>query len=294
MLAGELTEAARVIDEARLIAEATGNAPPVNGEMILAAWRGDETRASELIEATSEESARRRWTSNNYARSVLSNGLGRHDVALEAAWEAMQPDPIGYGTWLIPELAEAASRAGDRARLEFAEEWISERTRVIRSAWLTGVEARVRALLSEGDAADTLYRESIARLSGTRARLELARTHLLYGEWLRRERRRIDAREQLRTALESFAGMGAEAFARRTERELLATGEHARKRSADTLGELTPQEAQISHLVVQGHSNREIATQLFLSPSTVEYHLRKVFRKLDVKSRTQLASRLRA
>ena len=247
-----------------------------------------------MIEATSEESARRRWTSNNYARSVLSNGLGRHDAALEAAWEAMQPDPIGYGTWLIPELAEAAARAGDRSRLEFAAEWISERTRVIRSAWLSGVEARVRAFLSEGEAADALYRESIAHLSGTRARLELARTHLLYGEWLRRERRRIDAREQLRTALESFTTTGAEAFARRTERELLATGEHARKRTADTLGELTPQEAQISRLVVDGHSNREIAAQLFISPSTVEYHLRKVFRKLDVKSRTQLASRLRA
>ena len=212
---------AKVIDEARLVAEATGNAPPVNGAMILAAWRGDEAHASELIEATSEESARRRWTSNNYARSVLFNGLGRHDAALDAAWEAMQSDPIGYGTWLIPELAEAASRAGDRLRLGFAAEWISERTRVIRSAWLSGVEARVQAFLSEGEAADTLYRESIAHLSGTRARLELARTHLLYGEWLRRERRRIDAREQLRGALESFTSTGADAFARRTERELL-------------------------------------------------------------------------
>jgi DNA-binding CsgD family transcriptional regulator len=292
MLAGELTAAAQLIDEARLIAEATGSSPPVNGAMILAAWRGDEAHASELIEATSEESARRRWTSNNYARSVLFNGLGRHDAALEAAWEAMQPDPIGYGTWLIPELAEAASRAGDRMRLGFAAEWISERTRVVRSAWLSGVEARVQAFLSEGEAADTLYRESIAHLSGTRARLELARTHLLYGEWLRRNRRRIDARQQLRTALESFTSTGAEAFARRTERELLATGEQARKRTTETLGELTPQEAQISRLVAQGNTNREIATQLFISPSTVEYHLRKVFRKLGVKSRTQLARRM--
>src|SRR5579864_4211124 len=294
MLAGELTAAAQLINEARLIAEATGNAPPVNAAMILAAWRGDEARASELIEATSEESARRRWTSNNYARAVLFNGLGRHDAALEAAWEAMQPDPIGYGTWLIPELAEAAARAGDRSRLEFAAEWISERTRVIRSAWLSGVEARVRAFLSEGEAADTLYRESIAHLSGTRARLELARTHLLYGEWLRRERRRIDAREQLRTALESFTTIGANAFAGRAERELLATGERARKRTAHTLDELTPQETQISGLAADGQTNREIAAQLFISPSTVEYHLRKVFRKLDVKSRTQLASRLQA
>ena len=292
MLAGELTEAEHLIDEARIIAEATGNAPPVNGAMVLAAWRGDEAQASELIEATAEESARRGWTSNNYARSVLFNGLGRHDAALEAAWEAMQTDPIGYGTWLVPELAEAAARAGDRARLEFALEWISERVGAIRSDWLSGVEARVRALLSEGDAADAQYHESIERLSRTRARLELARTHLLYGEWLRRERRRIDAREHLRTALELFGDMGAGAFARRAERELLATGEHARKRTVDTLGDLTPQEAQISRLVALGQTNREIAAQLFISPSTVEYHLRKVFRKLGVKSRTQLAHRL--
>jgi DNA-binding CsgD family transcriptional regulator len=292
MLAGELTAAAHLMDEARLIAEATGNAPPVTGPMILAAWRGDEAQASELIEATSEESARRGWTSNNYARSVLYNGLGRHDAASDAAWEAMQPDPIGYGTWLVPELAEAASRAGDRARLEFALQWLSERTGAIGSRWASGIEARVRALLSESEVADALYRESIAHLSGTRARLELARSHLLYGEWLRRERRRIDAREHLRTALEAFTGMGADAFARRAERELRATGERARKRTVDTLGDLTAQETQIAHLVAEGNTNREIAAQLFISPSTVDYHLRKAFRKLGVKSRTQLANRL--
>jgi len=292
MLAGELTAAALLIDEARVIAEATGNPPLVSAPMILAAWRGQESEASELIEASFEEAARQGWTSNNYARCVLYNGLGRHDAALEAACEAMQPDPIGYGTLLVPELAEAASRAGDRARLETACAWLSERTGAISSAWLTGIDARVRALLSESDVADAHYRESIAHLSRTRVRLELARTHLLYGEWLRRERRRIDAREHLRTAFEAFTSMGAEAFARRAERELLATGEHARKRTIDTLGDLTPQEAQISRLAAQGHSNKEIAAQLYISPSTVEYHLHKVFRKLDVKSRTQLAHRL--
>ena len=292
MLAGELTAAALLIDEARVIAEATGNPPLVSAPMILAAWRGQESEASELIEASFEEAARQGWTSNNYARCVLYNGLGRHDAALEAACEAMQPDPIGYGTLLVPELAEAASRAGDRARLETACEWLSERTGAISSAWLTGIDARVRALLSESDVADAHYRESIAHLSRTRVRLELARTHLLYGEWLRRERRRIDAREHLRTAFEAFTSMGAEAFAGRAERELLATGEHARKRTIDTLGDLTPQEAQISRLAAQGHSNKEIAAQLYISPSTVEYHLHKVFRKLDVKSRTQLAHRL--
>ncbi|HWX52196.1 MAG TPA: AAA family ATPase, partial [Solirubrobacteraceae bacterium] len=207
MLAGELTAATLMIDEARLIAEATANPALVNAPMILAAWRGHEAQASELIAATSEEAAARRWTSNNYARSVLYNGLGRHDAAREAAWEAFQPDPIGYGSYLVPELAEAASRTGDRALLESVLEWLSERTRVISSSWATGIEARVRALLSEGEAAEGLYRQSIAHLSGPRVRLELARTHLLFGEWLRRERRRLDARQQLRTALEAFTRM---------------------------------------------------------------------------------------
>jgi DNA-binding CsgD family transcriptional regulator len=281
-----------MLEEARVIADATGNPALVNAPMILAAWRGHEAQASELIEASSEAAAARRWTSNNYARSVLYNGLGRHDAARDAAWEAFQPDPIGYGTWLLPELAEAASRTADRALLESALEWLTERTGVIRSDWAMGIEARVRALLSEGEGADGLYRQSIAQLTGTRARLELARSHLLYGEWLRRERRRLDARTQLRTALEAFTGMGAEAFARRAERELLATGERARKRTVDTVDQLTPQETQIARLAAEGHTNREIAARLFISASTVEYHLRKAFRKLDVKSRTQLAGRL--
>jgi DNA-binding CsgD family transcriptional regulator len=293
MLAGELTAAALLLDEARSIAEATGNPALVNAPMILAAWRGEEAQASELIEASAEEAAARRWTSNTYARAVLYNGLGRHDAARDAAWEAFQPDPIGYGSLLLPELAEAASRTADHALLEHALEWLSQRTGVLNSRWASGIQARVRALLSEGDVADGLYRDSIVNLHGTRARLELARTQLLYGEWLRRERRRIDARRHLRTALEAFTSMGAEAFARRAERELLATGEHARKRTVDTLGQLTPQEMQISRLVAQGDTNREIAAQLFISPSTVEYHLRKAFRKLGVKSRTQLANRLR-
>jgi DNA-binding CsgD family transcriptional regulator len=223
---------------------------------------------------------------------VLYNGLGRHDAARDAAWEAFEPDPIGYGSWLAPEVAEAAFKTADRAQLESALEWLSERTRVISSGWASGIETRVRALLSDGEAAETLYRQSIEHLSRTRARLELARTHLLYGEWLRRERRRLDARNQLRTALEAFTRMGTDAFARRAERELLATGEHARKRTVDTLDQLTPQETQIARLAAEGHTNREIAARMFISTSTVEYHLRKAFRKLDVESRTQLAHRL--
>ena len=204
MLAGDLTGASLMIDEASSIAEATGNPALVNAPMILAAWRGNEVQAAGLIEATSKEAAARRWTSNSYARSVLYNGLGRHDAARDAAWEAMQRDPIGYGAYLAPELAEAASRTGDRALLESELEWLSERTGVIDSEWAAGIEARVRALLSEGEAAENLYRESIVHLSGSRVRLELARAHLLYGEWLRRERRRLDARKHLRTALEAF------------------------------------------------------------------------------------------
>jgi DNA-binding CsgD family transcriptional regulator len=293
MLAGELTAAALTIDEAGSIAQVTGNPGLVAAPVVLAAWRGDEARVAELIDASSEAAATLRWTSHNYARSVLYNGLGRHEAARDAAWEAFEPDPIGYGTLLVPELAEAASRTEDRALLEHALEWLSVRTHVISSAWASGIEARVRALASEGEAADELYRQSIAHLSGTRARVELARTHLLYGEWLRRGRRRVDARSQLRTALDHFNAMGAEALARRAERELLATGERARKRTVDTLDQLTPQEMQIARLAAQGSTNREIAAQLFISASTVEYHLRKAFRKLDVQSRTQLANRLR-
>jgi DNA-binding CsgD family transcriptional regulator len=292
MLAGDFAGAAVMIDEARLIAEATRNPPLVNAPMILAAWRGHEEQATALIDATSEEAAVRRWTSNNYARSVLYNGLGRHDAARDAAWEAFQADPIGYGSLLVPELAESASRTGDRALLEHALEWLSERTGVISSEWAIGIQARVRALLSEGEVADTHYRESLTHLTGTRVGLELARTHLLYGEWLRRERRRLDAREHLRAAFEAFTNMGTEAFARRAERELLATGEHARKRTVDTVDQLTPQEEQVARLAAQGSTNREIAAQLFITQSTVEYHLRKAFRKLDVKSRTQLAHRI--
>ena len=223
---------------------------------------------------------------------MLCNGLSQHEAARDAVWSAFQPDPIGYGSLLVPELAEAASRTAERGLLEYALEWLSERTSVITSGWASGIEARVRALLSQGDVADTLFRESIANLSGTRLRLELARTHLLYGEWLRRERRRLDARMQLRIAHEAFTSMGADAFASRAERELLATGEHARKRTVDKRDQLTPQETQIARLAAAGRTNREIAAQLFISPSTVEYHLRKVFRKLGVRSRTELALRM--
>jgi ATP/maltotriose-dependent transcriptional regulator MalT len=191
----------------------------------------------------------------------------------------------------VAELAEAASRTGDDAQVRAALDWLSERTkgtRVTPSEWALGIQARVRALLSEGDAADNLYRESIDRLGRTRVRVELARAHLLYGEWLRRRRRRIDARAQLRTAHAMLEAMGVEAFAERASRELRATGETARKRTVDTSDELTPQEAVIARLAREGLSNPEIGSRLFISARTVKYHLHKVFTKLDITSRAQL------
>jgi DNA-binding CsgD family transcriptional regulator len=290
LVAGELTAAAQLFEEDRLIAEATGNPPIAYNEMLLAAWRGREAQASELIEATLQAPTAGGLgvISASYASSVLNNGLGRYDAARDAAWRAFERDPVAYGPFLVPELAEAASRTGDLALVRAALGWLSERTRVTSSEWALGIEARVHALLSGGNTAERRYRESIARLGRTRLRAELARSHLLYGEWLRRENRRLDAREQLRTAHEMFAAMGAEAFAGRARRELLATGETVRKRTVETRGELTAQEAQIARLARDGLSNPEIGTRLFISVRTVQYHLHKVFTKLDIRSRSQL------
>jgi DNA-binding CsgD family transcriptional regulator len=169
---------------------------------------------------------------------------------------------------------------------------VEETTRAAGTDWARGIEARLRAMLSDGPDAEELYAEAITRLERSRIRVQLARAHLVYGEWLRRERRRGDARAQLRIAHELFREFGVAAFAERARVELEATGEHPRKRTVDTRDELTPQELQIARLVAEGHSNREVAARMFISPSTVEYHLRKVFRKLGVRSRTQLAHRI--
>jgi DNA-binding CsgD family transcriptional regulator len=188
----------------------------------------------------------------------------------------------------VAELIEAAVRCGERPLAERALERLAVTTRASGTDWALGVEARSRALLSDGDAADRVYREAIERLGRTRLRLQLARAHLVYGEWLRRERRRLDARKQLRTALEMFRSMGTEGFAARAERELLATGERVRKRIVDTRDDLTAQEGQIARFARDGLSNPEIGERLFISPHTVAYHLRKVFSKLDISSRSQL------
>jgi DNA-binding CsgD family transcriptional regulator len=224
-----------------------------------------------------------------YLTAVLYNGLGRYEDALAAARDAVEhPEELGPSSWALAELVEAAARTGNAEIASGALERLSEAARVTGSDWALGVEARCRALVSEGEVAGDLYREAIERLGRTRVTVELARTHLVYGEWLRRERRRLDAREQLHTAHEMLTAMGMEAFAERASRELLATGETARKRTVETVDELTAQESQIAALARDGLSNPEIGARLFISPRTVEYHLHKVFAKLSIKSRSEL------
>jgi DNA-binding CsgD family transcriptional regulator len=220
---------------------------------------------------------------------VLYNGLGRYVEALAAAQQASaHPQELLFSTWGLVELIEAAARSGKPEPAAVALRRLSDKTRASGTDWALGIEARSRALLSGNEAAERLYREAVERLARTRVHVELARAHLLYGEWLRRERRRLDAREQLRSAHELFSQFGMEAFAERARVELEATGEHARKRTPETRDDLTPQEAQISRRAAEGATNQDIAAQLFISPSTVDYHLRKAFRKLGVKSRHQL------
>jgi DNA-binding CsgD family transcriptional regulator len=227
-----------------------------------------------------------------FVKAILFNGLGRYGEALVAAQRASDGLPeLFISSWALAELIEAASRSMAPGPAASALERLTADTAVGGTDWGLGIAARSRALLTEGDAAESLYREAIERLGRTRLRPELARAHLLYGEWLRRRHRRSDARNELRIAHEMFAGFGMEAFAERARVEVEATGERARKRTVPTLDQLTPQEAHVARLAVQGNTNREIAAQLFISPSTVEYHLRKAFRKLGVKSRTQLAQR---
>jgi DNA-binding CsgD family transcriptional regulator len=296
LLAGDLAAAAQAIEEDRAIAGATGGSPVAYTEMTLAAWRGQEALTSELIERQTREASERgigrmaQFAVN--AAAVLNNGIGRYDAAYDAARRAFEHDHLGYTPFVVPEVAEAASRTGDAALLQAAIDWMSERTAVTRTEWALGIEARVRALAGEGDAAEALYRESLERLARARVRVELARTHLLYGEWLRREGRRVDARQQLRVAREQLLAMGVDGFAERARHELLATGEKVRKRRDDTRDELTPQEEHIARLAREGRTNPEIGAELFLSPRTVEWHLKKVFAKLGITSRRALRDAL--
>lgn len=293
---GELAEAASLSEEVRTIIAATRLQVTHYGAIALAAWQGRQAEVEELAHAAmSEASARGEGaglTVTQWARAVLCNGLGRYEEARTAAHSA-SADPPAPGVaahWAPPELVEAAVRSGDSELASRALEQLVQTTQASPTDWALGIEARSRALLSQGTDAESRYREAIERLGRTRLRVELGRSHLLYGEWLRRERRRLEAREQLRTAHELFTAMGIEAFAERAARELQATGATARRRSVETGGDLTPREAQIARLAGEGLTNTEIASRLFVSPRTVEYHLHKVFAKTGITSRNAIAT----
>jgi DNA-binding CsgD family transcriptional regulator len=294
LFAGEFAMASSLLEEVAAVNELTGASVAPYVGLAHVAFRGREAEAAQLIEAATREVVRRGegqggLTFVHWVTAVLRNGLGHYEEALTAARQAAE-DALAswWHNWGSVELIEAAARSGEAELAVGVLAQLSETTGASGTDWALGVEARSRALLTDGEAAEPLYREAIQRLERTRVRVELARAHLVYGEWLRRERRRLDAREQLRTAHELFTEFGMEAFAERARVELEATGEHARKRSVETRDDLTPQEAQISRLAAGGATNREIAAQLFISPSTVDYHLRKAFRKLGIKSRHQL------
>ena len=297
LFAGELTAAASLVDEIQAATEATGNNLGPYSAVALVALRGREAEAASLIESSRAEMTLRGEGIGisvlDWGEAVLYNALGRYEEARAAARRvAEHPQSLALSSWGIVELIEAAVRAGTPELAADAHRRLVEQTRVSGTDWALGIAARSRALIIEGRRSEDLYVEAIDRLGRSRMAVDLARAHLLYGEWLRRQRRRLDARKELRVAHELFSDFGTEAFAERARVELQATGERARKRTVNTLDQLTPQEAQISRLAAQGTTNREIAAQLFISPSTVEYHLRKAFRKLNVKTRTQLAYRM--
>ena len=286
---GDFATAASLISESDSVAAATESRLAPYALLRLRALQGREEAASPLIASLLEQ----RQPHAFWAASVLNNGLGRYEKAASSARIAAAStyDPW-VSMWALPELVEAATRSGDVALARDGLQRLAQTTQPSGTDFALGIEARSRVLLSDGAAADSLFHEAIDRLSRTPIRTELARAHLLYGEWLRREGRRVDAREQLRTAYERFSEIGMEAFAERARRELLATGERVRKRSVDTRDELTPQEEQIARLARDGQTNAEISARLYLSPRTVEWHLRKVFSKLGVSSRKELRDAL--
>ncbi len=297
-LAGLHVQAGDMSVAGRLLAEAEGLDLGMRAETLpyiplrIAAWRGEASTVSALLEVMTRDARSRgegcAITAAEYATALLHNGLGQYELALDAAQKATAADDIATSSWALYELVEAAARSG---RLEVARagvDLLSERTGASGTAWARGTEARTRALVEDGPAAEELHRQAIEWLGQCRMRAHLARARLSYGEWLRRENRRVDAREQLRAAHDVFASMGAEGFADRARRELLATGEKVRKRREDTRDELTPQEEHIARLAREGRTNPEIGAELYISPRTVEWHLRKVFAKLGISSRKGL------
>ena len=299
LYAGEFTPAAAMVAQAESVTEATGSSIAPYGAVALAAFRGREAQAAHLLQTATDDAERRgegrALSFIGWADAVLYNSLGRYEEALAAAQRASEDSPaVQFADWALVELVEAAVRSGVAERAAGAVQRLSGIARACGTDWVLGAEARSRALISDGAAAENLYREAIDRFGRTRLRMDLARAHLLYGEWLRRERRRRDARDQLGRAYEIFDSVGAAAFAERARIELRATGGHARQQTIETPDTLTAQEALIARLAGEGASNPEIAAQLFISPATVAYHLRKVFTKLGISSRNQLAPALPA
>jgi DNA-binding CsgD family transcriptional regulator len=294
---GDFASAALLIAEVDAVKEVTETRIAPHAALALAGIRGREAEASELIDGiVTRATAGGQGTALQYARwanSVLMNGLGRYEEALAAAVEASEHTPeLHIASWALSELIEAATRTDRTELANGALSRLGEHVEGCDADWALGIHARSRALLSEGEAAERSYREAINRLGRTRLRPDLARAHLLYGEWLRRESRRVDARAQLRAAYDLCGTIGMDAFAERARGELLATGGRVRKRTAETRDELTPQELQIARLARDGLSNPEIGARLFLSPRTVEWHLRKVFTKLEIRSRQELSRAL--
>jgi DNA-binding CsgD family transcriptional regulator len=297
LFAGEFAAAASLITQLESVTEATGSSLAPYASLLLAALRGRETEAARLIEAGLKEAERGgqgAWlTWAQWATAVLHNSLGRYEQALAAAEQASQDSrALAPANWSVVELIEAAARSGAPERAAPALQRLSQMTRASGTDWALGIEARARALVSGDEAADSRYREAIDYLGRTPLRVELGRAQLVYGEWLRRQRHIRDAREQLRRAYTLFSGVGMEAFAERARAELRATGAQALKRTTGTPDVLTAQEALIARLASQGASNPQIAAQLFISPATVAYHLGKVFAKLGISSRSQIARAL--
>ena len=294
---GDFSRASLLITEADAVNEATGSQVAPYGALVLAAFQGRDADAAELI-ATTVKVARAggQGTAVQYARwaeAVLSNALGRYDQAAVAARDASDEMPEMFvSAWALSELVEAGVRSGNVELASSALERLKVHTSDTGQPWARAVELRAAALICEGERADGLYREAIEQLGRTRLRPEIARLHLLYGEWLRRAGRRMDARAQLRIAHDEFTSIGMDAFAERAHRELTASGETARKRTVETRDDLTGQERQIAELARDGLSNPEIGARLFLSPRTVEWHLRHVFGKLGIRSRHELGSAL--
>ncbi len=294
VFAGELNTAETLVREMDTVTDAIGTSLAPYGAIVLAGFRADERALSELTEATTNDAQARgegiALTVAQWQEAVLNNALGRYGDAVQAALRAAEePEFGGVSNWATAELVEAAVRSGATAAAADAFARLRVDTSASGTDWALGVEARARALISEGAEADGAYRDAIAKLRRTRVRTELARAHLVYGEWLRRERRRTEARAQLHTAHDMFEVMGMRGFAERARRELLATGETARKRATvSTDRQLTPQETQIAWLAGEGLTNPEIGARLFISARTVQHHLSKVFTKLEISSRSQL------